>query len=63
MSIDLNQVSDVEIDGIDFADAPDFCDAFIISASIDGREATDAELDQINAERDFVYDCVLRRFY
>lgn len=57
------QIDDVEIDGIDTRDYPDFCDAYVNNMwLVDGdeiREATDAELDDINDnERDYVYEQV-----
>ena len=56
----INEVYEVEnivIDGIDHSDAPDFCDAFITSASIrkfDGawRKASEEELDFIMEDTD-----------
>jgi hypothetical protein len=56
----INEVYEIEnivIDGIDHSDAPDFCDAFITSASIrkfDGewRKATDDEIDEIMQDTD-----------
>ena len=54
--------SDLVVDGIDTTDYPDFCDAYIDSASVleDGewREATDAELDELNNDYDLVRECV-----
>ena len=55
------EIDDIEIDGVDTRDYPDFCDAYINNMwLVDGdevREATDAELEDINDnERDFVYD-------
>jgi hypothetical protein len=35
MELDLTKVCDVEIEGIDLSDAPDFCDAYISKASIE----------------------------
>ena len=64
------EVSDIEFDGIDFSDAPDFCDAFITSASIreidtDGewRDATEKELDEIMEDSDFVYENLQSHLY
>jgi len=59
---------DIEVDGIDFGDAPDFCDAFICSASAvleDGtiRDATEEELDELNEDSSFVYECVTEKLY
>ena len=47
-------IDNIEFDGIDYSDYPDFCDAFICSADIDGREMTDDELDELNNNREFV---------
>lgn len=45
--MDVKQIEDVEIDGIDFRDYPDFCDAFLVSATYQGRELTEKELDEV----------------
>jgi len=63
MKIDLSQVEDVEIDGINPRDYPDFCDAFILEASYKGREMTDEELEALNEDSDFVYDKVMESLY
>lgn len=54
MGKDLEVVEfvDIEIDGVDMDDYPDFCDAFAISATAvleDGsmRDATDEELEKL----------------
>jgi hypothetical protein len=56
VKIDLSKVSNVEFDGIDHADYPDYCDAYISGADIevDGviRAATEAELDSLNDDPD-----------
>ena len=56
-------ISDFEVDGIDHADYPDFCDAFINDCLVNGRPATDAELDQLNEDSDLVYECVENVLY
>jgi len=50
----MKEIDNIEFDGIDYSDYPDFCDAFICSADIDGREMTDDELDELNNDREFV---------
>jgi hypothetical protein len=54
--------TDIEVDGIDTRDYPDFCDAYIESANVEEngewRDVTDAELDELNEDYDFVYECV-----
>jgi hypothetical protein len=59
---------DIEVDGIDYGDAPDFCDAYICSATAvleDGttRYATEEELYELNEDSSFVYECVTEKLY
>jgi hypothetical protein len=68
MRFDELQIDDVVVEGIDYSDYPDFCDAYIESATIiedDGevRDATDEELDRLNDDRDFVYSKVIDFIY
>jgi len=58
MKIDYKLIEDVEVDGIDYADYPDFCDAFIASAIYDGKPMSDEMLDELNEDYDFVYESV-----
>lgn len=53
--IDTSKVTNVQFDGIDHRDYPDYCDAYIVSAEIDGREATEEEIQELNEDSDFVY--------
>lgn len=54
----------IEIEGIDYNDAPDFVDAYISYAEYeDGTELTDLELDALNEDSSFVYDCVINKIY
>lgn len=61
--IDFDKIDNVELDGIDSSDAPDFADAYIVNCDIDGRPATDEELDIINADGEFVYSQVEKQLY
>ena len=63
LKLDYSKISDVEVDGIDTRDYPDFCDALIVSAFYNGRPMTDEELDEINECYDFVYECVQNHLY
>lgn len=53
INLDYAKISDVEVDGIDTADYPDFCDAFIAYAEYDGKEMTDEQLDAFKRRRRF----------
>jgi hypothetical protein len=59
--------TDFDVDGIDTRDYPDFCDAYICDASVkengEWRDATDAEIDELNEDYDLVYSCVENRLY
>lgn len=61
--LDYSQIENVDVDGIDFSDANDFCDAYICSATYMGRDMTDAELDVLNEDGQFVYDAVINKIY
>src|SRR6185312_4736552 len=61
--LDYSRIEDVQIDGIDTKDYPDFCDAFIASATYKGRDMTEVELDRLNEDRDFVYEKVQEYLY
>lgn len=57
--LDFKKIDNLEFDGIDFSDYPDFVDAYLVSADYDGEEMTEEQIDYINDEyRDFVYEKV-----
>jgi hypothetical protein len=64
MKIDVNKLENIEVDGIDTRDYPDFVDAFISYAEMDGVELTDEQLDELNDDYpDLVYDCVINHLF
>ena len=52
-------ISDFKVAGVMHWDYPDYADAFLDSAKVDGREATQAELDELQADDDLVYDVLM----
>lgn len=59
MELDLRKIDNMEFDGIDFADYPDFVDAFLVTADYNGKELTEEQIDYINdAHYDFVNEQV-----
>ena len=58
VKLDYSKIEIVEIDGIDHRDYPKYTDAFISKALIDGVEATDEQLDEINDNDQFRYEAV-----
>lgn len=52
------KLQNVEVDGIDTRDYPDFCDAYVTYAEYeDGTPLTEEELD--NLPHDVIYDYVI----
>ena len=64
MKLDLNKVDNLEFDGIDFADYPDFVDALLVTADYDGKEMTEEQIDYLNDEySDWVYEEVYNSIF
>lgn len=60
----LSKIENIEIEGINYEDYPDFCDAFLVSATLNGEPLTDEELDYINnVHQDWVYEEVLNKIF
>ena len=56
----LKDIVDIEMDGIDSKDYPDFADAFIQSAAWkNGTALTEEELEELNENSDFVHEHAL----
>ena len=58
-NMDYKKIDNIEIDGIDTKDYPDFCDAYISSADYDGKPMTDKQLDELNEDGDYVYGHIM----
>lgn len=61
--MDLTKIENIEFENINVSDYPDFSDAFISYAEIDGRPLTDDELDQVNEDSYFVYETLIERLF
>ena len=63
-NFDINLVENVEIEGVDMADYPDFCDAFISGADYDGVEMTEAQVIQMEEDYpDWRYEQIENSLY
>ena len=61
--LNLSEVDNIEFDQIDHDDAPDFSDAYIVSADMNGEPMSDTELDELNECRDFVHQKLMDYLY
>jgi len=57
------KITNVTFDGIDHNDYPDYVDAYVVSADIDGRPMTEEEIDELNGDSDLVYDLLMDYLY
>jgi len=56
-------ITNIEVDGIDTKDYPDFSDAFIQSADYDGVPMTDEQIDELNEDYEFVHEQVYANLF
>lgn len=56
-------IENIEFDGIDYVDWPDMVDTYISYAERDGVPLTDDQLDEINDDRDFVYEELMKHLF
>ncbi len=56
--MDYKKINNIEVDGVDMSDYPDFCDAFIVGGDYNGEPMTDEQIDLLNDDLDFVHECV-----
>jgi hypothetical protein len=61
--LDYSKIDNIEFDGIDYDDYPDFCDAYISNADYNGVEMTEEQLELINDDRDFIYEALMKHLY
>ena len=57
--MDYKKIDNIEVDGIEPKDYPDFSNAYIVSADYDGVPMTDDQLDEINDDGQFQYECIM----
>lgn len=59
--MDYSKIDNIEFDGIDHKDAPDYANAYIVSADYDGKPMTEEEIEELPS--DFVYDALMSYLY
>lgn len=61
--LNYDLIDNIQVDGIDTKDYPDFCDAFIVSADYDGHPMSEAQIDELNEDSSFLHDCVYNQLF
>jgi len=61
--MDIREVEDLEIDGVDTKDYPDFCDTYFCRGTYKGRELTDEELEKLGYDYPEVLNEMAYEYY
>jgi hypothetical protein len=61
--LNLFKISNIEFEDVDYKDYPDFCDAFISSADMDGIPMTEEELEKLNEDKCFVFEKLFDKLF
>lgn len=59
--IPTSTVTDVFISSIDLEDYPYYSDAYVACAKIEGKEATQDQLDALSRDYQFIYDSIINQ--
>lgn len=58
--MELDKITNIKFEGIDHKDYPDYCDAYIVSAELNGVLMTDEQIEELTNEYpQFVYDSLI----
>ena len=61
--MELSKITNIEVDGIDFKDYPDFTDAYISYAEYNGKEMTEDQLEALSDNTEFVCNQVIKTIF
>jgi len=64
MTIDFKLIDNVVVNGIDYKDYPDFCDAYIAEADYNGEPMSDEMIEVLNYDHtDFILEQVYSHLF
>jgi len=63
ITLDYKKIEDIQFEGIDHKDYPDYCDAYISQAEYDGRPMTEEELEELNDDSCFVHQKLIEHLF
>jgi hypothetical protein len=56
------EYTNVKFEGIDHTDYPDYCDAYIVYAELNGVPLNDEEIEELDSS-DLKYDLLMKHLY
>jgi hypothetical protein len=59
----IGNITNVEFEDIDYGDSPDFCDAHIVSADLDGVPMNEKQLEALNDDSNLRYELLMEHIY
>ena len=59
----IGNITNVEFEDIDYSDSPDFCDAHIVSADLDGVPMNEKQLEALNDDSNLRYELLMDYIY
>ena len=51
----MENITNIKIEGLNSKDHPDYVDAYIASADLNGKPMTDQQLDELSNDGEFMY--------
>lgn len=65
MKFNKRTIVDIELEDVEGSDYPDFCDAWISAARWEdtGEPLSDPELEELNDNKDLVYEAIMKVLY
>jgi hypothetical protein len=59
----LDMITNVEVIDVDWEDYPDFTDAWITSADLNGVPMTEGEIEELNQDDTQRYDLIIKNLF
>tara|TARA_R100000951_G_scaffold38281_1_gene32501 strand:- start:41 stop:232 length:192 start_codon:yes stop_codon:yes gene_type:complete len=63
MKLDVRKLENVVMADVLMYDFPDFVDAYVVSASFNGVELTDAQYNEVNEDHSFLQESAYQSLY
>jgi hypothetical protein len=61
--MDTSKIMNIAFEDVDHSDYPDFCDAYIVSAEVNGVPLTEEQLEKLNENRDYIHEQLINNLF